>query len=609
MVHKGSAETVLDQSPTTHAMLIVWGHFARAIGLLDRLAQVPIRQKTVLHAPQAKLLELFIGLLSGMEYLTDLSEGAAPLVLDREVARAWNLEAMADASSVSRTLKASDDATLTALQATLDDVSQPFVDRAVDDLRERNETLTLDADLTGRPVSSSSGTYPGAAFGYMDGEIRLGYQLAEICLHTRLFGRQWLSARHHPGNRVSSECLLELVQDAECRLGCHPRRRTELLEQRIAACEQSMAEWERLALHQEQRATVQTERLARLTEQISAGQRQIQRLQETPVSTRQAGAYSALNRAQRQVAGWHSQQARAEGQREHAGTIAASHRERAQAQAAEGERLRERCERLRQENARQPQAPRCKLRIDAGFGTGENLTALLELGYEIETKSGNAALVRTLQNQVCEATPWTRVGKNAEMIGWTLYRMNTCPYPLTVGLERFHTPKGLLHAVLIRDPGEAPTACPDLLEWFHAYNGRQTIEAGNKEEKTTFKVQHLMSRSPAGVRIQAMFTVFAANFVRWAQEWVRPRVEQSSPRFEGALSSPKRLVRVAANSPATIDRSEGRLRVRFSPLSSFAGVVVRLVGAPERQLCLPLFQSDHFWTTGAIRAPVAQDLR
>lgn len=165
MAHTDRAETVPEQSATTHAMLIVWGHFAHAIGLLDRLAEIPILQKTVVHAPQAKLLELFIGLLSGIEYLTDLSKGAAPLVPDRAVAHAWNLEAMADASGVSRTLKASDDATLTALQAVLDDVAQPFLDRAVDDLRERNETLIFDADLTGRPVSSTSRTYPGAAFG------------------------------------------------------------------------------------------------------------------------------------------------------------------------------------------------------------------------------------------------------------------------------------------------------------------------------------------------------------------------------------------------------------------------------------------------------------
>lgn len=608
MAHSDSAQPVCEQSPTTHAMLIVWGHFARAIGLIDRLAAVPIPQKRVLHPPQAKLTEFLIGLLSGIEYLTDLSEGAAPLLPDREVALAWNLETMADASSVSRTLKRCDDATLAALQAALDAVSQPFLDRAVEDLRGRQELLLLDADLTGRPVASSSRTYPDAAFGYMDGEVRLGYQLAEICLDTRLYGRQWLSARHHPGNRVSADCLLELIADAEQRLGCHPRRRTEWLEQRIAACEQGMAEWARLAAHQEEGVARQTERVARLTEQIEQAQAQRQTLWEAPISTRQHGPRSALGRLQHQVVGWQSQRERAVRQCEHAAAVAKSHRARAEVQATERDRLRERCERLREENAQQPQPPRCRIRIDAGFGTGENLTQLLELGYEVETKSGNAALVRALQNQVDAATPWTRVGKNAEMIGWTNYRIHTCPYPLTVGLERFHTPKGMLHAVLIRHQEEPQTACPNLAEWFRAYNGRQTIEAGNKEEKTTFKVQHLMSRSLAGIRIQALLTVFAANFVRWAQEWVRPRIEQSSRRFEGALSRPKRLVRVAANSPATIDRSEG-LRVRFSPLSSFAGVVVRLGGVPGHQLSLPLFESDHFCSAGAIRAPVAQYLR
>jgi hypothetical protein len=294
------------------------------------------------------------------------------------------------------------------------------------------------------------------------------------------------------------------------------------------------------------------------------------------------------------VAGWQGQGIRAVKQREQARRVAQSHRERTGAKVAERERLRERWERLHQENARQSHPPRCKIRVDAGFGTGEKLTELLELGYEIETKSGNAALVRALRNQLSEATSWTRVGKNAEMIGWTNYRIHTCPYPLTVGLERFHTPKGILYAVLIRSQEGPQARCPDLTEWFHAYNGRQTIEAGNKEEKTTFKVQHLMSRSAAGMRVQAMLTVFAANFVRWAPEWVRPRVEEPNRRFAGALTSPKRLVRVAANSPATIGRSEGRLAVRFSPLSSFAGVVIRLGGVTGHQLSLPLFESDHF---------------
>jgi hypothetical protein len=582
---------------TQHAMLIVWGHFARTIGLLKGLAEIPIDQKKVVRAPQEKIVELLVGLLSGIEYLTDLSEGSAPLTKDSEVSTAWKLQAMADASGVSRTLQACDDETVVGLARVLDAISQPFIDRAVSDLRQRNEPLVLDADLTGRPVSSTSQTFPGAAFGYMDGEVRLGYQLAQICLQTSLFGRQWLSAHHHPGDTASAGCLLSLVQEAERRLGCHPRRRTELVAQRLSACEGEMAELERQAARQEERAAAQAERVVALAGRIGAAEAQVRAMEMTPASSRQAGPYSRLNRLRKQIVGWQAQMERAQAQMTQARAVAARHRERRQTRLAERLRLQERYERLSQDNARQSDPPRCRLRMDAGFATGENLTEIIELGYEVDTKSANDALVQALRNRVTADQEWTRVGKNAEMVGWTDYQTNTCPYPLTVGLERFHTPKAVRHAVLIRSQEGPVTTCPDLPAWFHGYNARQTIEAGNKQEKTTFKVQHLMSRSPAGIQIQAMLTVFAANFVRWADEWIRPRVEQSNRRFDGVLSSPKHLVRVAANSLAAVERNDGRLLVRFSPLSSFEGVVIRLSGVVGHQLPLPLFANDHFSST------------
>jgi len=590
--------TTSESSPTQHAMLIVWGHFARSIGLLERLARVPIEQKTVLRSPQEKLVEFQIGLLAGIEHLTDLSEGAAPLVNDREVAAAWKLHGMADASGVSRTLWACDDQTVQALIAELDAVGQPFLERAVSDLRQRNETLVLDADLTGRPVSSTSQTFPGAAFGYMDGEVRLGYQLAQICLQTHLFGRQWLSVQHHPGDTVSATCLGELIREAERRLGCHPRRRTELVEQRIRACQQAMREPEALTTPQTERVRVKVERVTRLAEQIRQAEVQIEALTATPISTRQTGPYSRLTRLQKQVAGWRQQLVRAQAQLAQAQAVAERQRQRWQVQAetaqAECQRLQARYARLCQENAQYPDPPRCKVRLDAGFASGENLTELLELGYEVDTKSANPAVVQALRDRVAADTVWTAVGKNAEMTSWTNYCLHTCPYPLTVGLERFHTPQGVRYAALIRYQDAPPRGSPDLVQWFHDYNGRQTIEAGNKEEKTTFKVQHLMNRSPAGIRIQALLTVFGANFVRWADEWIKPRVEHSTRRFDVMLTSPKRLVRIAANSPANVERSGGREVVHFSSLSSFGGVVIRLSGVVGRQLSLPLFANDHF---------------
>lgn len=64
-----SAET----RPTQHGMLVAFGHFAAEIGLLEQLPTVLIPQKTVTHTPAAKLTTFFMGLLTGMEYLTDLT--------------------------------------------------------------------------------------------------------------------------------------------------------------------------------------------------------------------------------------------------------------------------------------------------------------------------------------------------------------------------------------------------------------------------------------------------------------------------------------------------------------------------------------------------------
>jgi hypothetical protein len=270
-------------------MLLIWGYFAQRLHLVDQLALVPVSQKVVRHAPAAKLTTLLVGLLSGMEYLSDLSRGPAPLRRDALLAHAWGLPAFAEASGVSRTLAACDPPALTALQRVLDQVAQPFWQQAVQDLRTRQQPLLLDADLTGRPVSDTSQTYPGAAFGYMDGTVRLGYQVAEICRDTALFGRQWLSGHQHPGDTVSGPCLLELVTAAEQRLGCHPRRRPDLVATRLAPLVERHAQW----TQQRQECTAQRAALHRRQQQfqreLQAAQRRVTRLRDYPVSPQPRG--------------------------------------------------------------------------------------------------------------------------------------------------------------------------------------------------------------------------------------------------------------------------------------------------------------------------------
>ncbi|HFE66447.1 MAG TPA: hypothetical protein ENJ93_04210, partial [Chloroflexi bacterium] len=88
------------------------------------------------------------------------------------------------------------------LAAALDSISQPFIDREVDLALETAGELVYDADLTGRPVSSTSSSYPNTAFGHMGDTIKLGYQAALVSLHSPTYGRLWLANELHPGDTV-----------------------------------------------------------------------------------------------------------------------------------------------------------------------------------------------------------------------------------------------------------------------------------------------------------------------------------------------------------------------------------------------------------------------
>jgi hypothetical protein len=66
------------------------------------------------------------------------------------------------------------------------------------------------------------------------------------------------------------------------------------------------------------------------------------------------------------------------------------------------------------------------------------------------------------------------VGANAEMLAWPKKLLSPCPYPLDVALERFYTGSTLKHSTLLYYGADPVTQ--DLPQWFHHYNGRQTIE-------------------------------------------------------------------------------------------------------------------------------------
>jgi hypothetical protein len=577
---------------TSHAMLVPWGIFAQRIGLVEALEGVPISQRRRRHSPQTKLTEFLVAILSGCAHLQDISRSSHPLDQDQAAARAWGQEEWADYSGVSRTLKASDDETVTAVQDALERVSRPFIEREVILALLDRDVLILDGDLTGRPVSSNSTTYPNAAFGWMSDAIQLGYQAALVSMHSPTYGRLWLSVEQHPGDTVSSTEAEALVQAAEARTGARPWRRTDLLrehiEQHQPLVEEAEIKWRRAL----SRLSDCQKRLDQVEQERQVWAQRVSDLEIAyQACHRPERPHSRLAQARRKLEVRERRLVRRQRDLDKAQTWLSRCQQKLAGLQAEHTLLEERLDQFIEDNRTNPWPIRAIFRLDGGFGTGSNVALLIEMGYEVYSKASNYQTTQALR-RLAGSRPWLQVGKNAEMTAWKDAELSHCPYPLDLALERFHTGKTLKHAVLLHYGPEPVTA--DLEGWFHFYNGRQTIEAGIKEGKNVFQMHHLKVRSPAGLVIQEEFAVFAANFVRWAAAWLCQTCPAAPAPFNQARPNVKQLVRVAANTSAwVIWEPEGCL-LRFTELSAFAGVELKVRDTNPFQLALPLFKSCVF---------------
>jgi hypothetical protein len=563
---------------TQHALMVAWGEFAHEIALIPKLMAVPLPQKSVVHTPQGKVLTFLMGILTGITHLKDLNDGPHPLAHDWPASRAWGLDSLAHYSGVSRTLAACGRASQEAITQVLHGVEQPFLDREVEWLLKKQQALLLDLDLTHRQVSNTSTTYPEAEFGWQDDKVGLGYDAALVTMTSQTYGRLFLSGFHHPRNTMSLPRLQKMVCAAEARLDRRPRRRTELVEQQLRRQNKVIAR--RLAWLEAQLAKKRD--LLDLQDILPVTVTQLETDVTTLESTYQTQGrperpHSMLAKARRRLAAARRKLAKLPERWQKAEQAVASHRARLDQLEAERTELKAHLARLKADNESNPDPVPVVLRLDAGFGTGPNLAWLIEMGYTIYTKAFNAQVAAKLRNKVQPGDHWTRVGKNAEMIAWDEQCINGCPYPLTVALERFHTPKKQKHSTLIvyRDDGQQFT----LPAWFHFYNDRQTIEAGIKEGNVVFKMHPLKMRSQGGIALQEQFVLFAANFVRFATVWLRERVSHRSPKFDEALTRVKALVRVGANTSAWVVGQHADLLVKFDSTGAYPGVELRLAGS------------------------------
>jgi hypothetical protein len=579
---------------THHAMLVAWGEFAQNIGLIQEIESVSLHQKTVTHRPQTKILECFVAILAGLEYLKDLSRSAHPIDQDQAVAKAWGQPAWADYSGVSRTLTTLRQEETEQVASVLHKITKLILDEEVMKAVQLSGRLSYDGDLTGRPVSNSSTTYPNVGYGHMDDAIRLGYQAAMVSVHSPTYGRLWLSVAPHPGNTAACTQVEAIVLAAEEKTGLRPLRRTDLLRGRLQCASRECQDRE------EQVQAIETE-LAAVQAQETETRQQIDE-QHALVATLEAEyrekqrperPYSTLGRARHKLGVLERRQARLIKKVPKLEEQLARRKGQLVVCQAQESLLQRRLEQFEADN----RANRCPIqadfRLDAGFGVRENVALLIEMGYEVYTKPYADWLTPRLKRQAAGRNDWTRVGKNAEMIAWKAATLHDFPYPLDVALERFWVGDRQKHATLLHFGTDPVTT--DLTAWFNRYNARQTIEAGIKEGKGVFEMHHLKVRSAPALYLQEQFAVFAANFVRWAAHWLATQCPQLPAGWQDtAQPKVKEQVKVGAHTSAWVNWQEQGCLLRFTDRSVFAGRSLKLERRWVVQLPLPFAESSSF---------------
>jgi hypothetical protein len=255
--------------------------------------------------------------------------------------------------------------------------------------------------------------------------------------------------------------------------------------------------------------------------------------------------------------------------------------------------LKTRLQQFRQDNAQNAYPIRAVFRLDAGFGTAENIALLIELGYEVYTKPHGNWLSGELRQRAEHIDTWEQVGKNAEMIAWQQVQFDGCPYPLDLACQRFWTGKDYRYSGLLHFGDD--DVVDHLQEWFHYYNARQTIEAGNKELRQVFEVHHFKVRSAPALQLQEHFVLFAANFVRFASLWLAKQCPQIPDGWKNS-SQPKvkQQVKIGANTSAWVSWIGQDCLLRFSDLSVFAGRSFQIRREWAFQPVLPFLKSYFF---------------
>lgn len=198
---------------SAHASLAGFAPLILSKGIFEAIhQQVSIGQKQLSYRPSDKLIFVVLGLLVGCEHIDEINHRLRP---DNVLLSAFGYDSCADQSVIQDTLDACVKENVVQLKGVLRSLylehnqSQSLMAEAI----EESNTIVIDMDLTGRPVSQNA---EGAKKGYFSGKRGIyGRQLARVLIPDT---QEIIAEELYPGNRLSCQVFVEMVQQMESAL-------------------------------------------------------------------------------------------------------------------------------------------------------------------------------------------------------------------------------------------------------------------------------------------------------------------------------------------------------------------------------------------------------
>ena len=195
---------------TAHASLAGFAPLIESTGIFDKIhQQVEIPQKQLVYRPTDKLIFVVLGLFVGCEHIDEINHRLRP---DKVLLSGFGYDSCADQSVIQDTLDGCVDANVIQLKGVLRSLyvehnqSQVLVREAI----EQVKTVSIDMDLTGRPVSANA---EGAKKGYFSKKRGIyGRQLARVLMPDT---QEIIAEELYEGNRLSCQVFVEMLGEME----------------------------------------------------------------------------------------------------------------------------------------------------------------------------------------------------------------------------------------------------------------------------------------------------------------------------------------------------------------------------------------------------------